>query len=30
MLDYEKASSIMENKNINLEQDLQEYLEVKK
>lgn len=30
VLDYDISSSIMDNKNVNLEQDLQEYLEVKK
>ncbi len=30
VLDYNISSSIMENKNINLEQELQEYLEIKK
>ncbi|MDD3262425.1 MAG: class A beta-lactamase-related serine hydrolase [Candidatus Absconditabacteria bacterium] len=30
VLDYDVSSSIMDNKNVNLEQDLQEYLEVKK
>ncbi len=30
VLDYDVSSSIMDNKNLNLEQDLQEYLEAKK